>query len=194
MTNTFDAETHTYTINGRVVPGVTEILGDTGLRELFFDAEHAADKGTKVHLACHYEKKGTLNPATVSKAIQPYVHAFQQWMFDCRAETIESEYMIFNEPLQYGTILDGLHEFEFMGELVKGIVEIKSGQPQDSDCLQTAGQLMALDTVPRWKGINRRFVLYLKDNGTCKLVENTDASDFADFEAACRVYHRKRRT
>lgn len=188
---TFDPIEHIYTINGKVVPGNTEILGDTGLRELFFDKEWYADKGQKIHLACHFHNKGTLSWETVDPLIYGYVEAYLKFKRECKVEVLESEYVCFNETLLYGTTIDSIVELDFMSTRVSGIVEIKSGQPQSSDCLQTAGQIMVFWEKPTF--LVNRFVLYLKENGTYKLVENVDPADMLDFEAACRVYHRKRK-
>jgi len=191
---TFDATKHEYTIEGRVVPGVTEILGDTGLRELFFDYEWYAEKGSKIHLACHYHNKGTLAWETVDPLIYGYVEAYLKFKRECNVEVLESEYVCFNYILLYGTTIDTISELDFMSQRGWAIVEIKSGAPQPSDALQTAGQILALrGSLTGWSKVNRRFVLYLKENGTYKLVENVDQADMLDFEAACRVYHRKRR-
>lgn len=190
---TFDPAKHEYTIEGRVVPGVTEILGDTGLREPFFDAEWAADKGTKIHLACHFHNKGTLFWESVDPLIYPYVEAYLRFKRECHVDVIFSEKIFFHETLLYGTTIDTMVKLDFMSERVRAIVEIKSGQPQPSDRLQTAGQILAVRTHPGLWSVKRRFVLYLKENGTYILVEHVDPDDMLDFEAACRVYWRKRR-
>jgi len=191
---TFDPAKHEYTIDGRVVPGNTEILGDTGLRELFFDKEWYADKGSKIHLACHYHNKGTLNWETVHPLIYEYIEAYVRFKRECNVVVLESEYVCFNETLLYGTTLDTILELDFMSVRVWGVVEIKSGVAQPSDCLQTAGQILALrQDLTTWSKVTHRFVLYLRENGTYQLWEHTDLDDLLVFDAACRVYHRKRR-
>lgn len=195
MTNTFEAATHTYTIGGIVVPSNTEILEDVGFRESFFDKEWYADKGTKIHLACHFHNKGTLFWDTVDPLIFGYVEAYLKFKRECNVEVKASELIVYNETLMYGTTVDSIDNLDFMGKRIEAIVELKSGQAQTSDAIQTAGQKLALDSsFNEYAGINRRFILYLKQNGTYKLVECTDYEDYKDFEAACRVYHRKRRT
>ena len=193
MNNTFDKETHTYTIGGRVAPGNTEILTDVGLRESFFDKEWYADKGSKIHLACHFHNKGTLKWESVDPLIYGYVEGYIKFKRECNVKVLESEYRVFHERFIYGTTIDSIDELELMGKRFSAIVEIKSGQPQPSDQIQTAGQQMAYDSSNCTYSALRRFVLYLNQNGTYKLVECRDTDDYVIFHAATVIYHAKRR-
>jgi len=203
----FHEATHTYTMDAKEVPGCTEVLADTGLREMFFDNEHSADKGTKIHLALHYLDTVGLNPDSVDPKIRPYIDAYLQWQFHSQAEILESEYIVYNEVERYGCIIDKIARFNIMDQVVHGIVEVKTGIPQGSDQLQTGAQTLAMGTGP-WSlpqegdrpdyviaggWYLRRWVLHLTDRGTFKLVENTEQDDINIFRSACHVYWGKRR-
>jgi len=204
MTNTFDKKTHTYEIGGRTVPGVTTVLADTGLRESFFDNEHAADKGTMIHLAIHYlDTVGLAEP--VDPKISGYVQSYKQWKLDSVVDVLESEYIVFYDRMGYGCIIDKIARFVYMGKVVHGIVEVKSGQPQKSDRIQTAGQTMAMGVGPwtlktdtlneysiREYGYMRRFLLYIKED-TFTFYECTDNMDLDVWRAGTILYNWKRR-
>lgn len=84
---TFDEATHTYALDGRVLPSVTTVLKDNGLSDDFaaVDAatlERARQRGTAVHAALHYLDEGTLDEATVDPVVAPYVEAWQRFVAD----------------------------------------------------------------------------------------------------------------
>lgn len=80
----FDEQSHSYTLDGRVLPSVTTVIKDNGLGDDFaaVDAatlEHARQRGTAVHAALHYLDEGTLDETTVDPIVAPYVVAWQRF-------------------------------------------------------------------------------------------------------------------
>lgn len=69
----FDPVAHRYTLDGRVLPSVTQIL--RGLDDFSHVParvlERARDRGTRVHSACNLDVLGTLDEATVDDEVAP---------------------------------------------------------------------------------------------------------------------------
>lgn len=112
---TFDESTHTYTINGVVVPSVTEVC-----RFLSYDqksdrpwlAKAAADRGTRIHAACTLIDYGEEPEETPE--IAGYLKAYRRFLKDYRPEWVGIEYITGNAALglagtvdRYGTLYDG---------------------------------------------------------------------------------------
>jgi len=189
-----------------MVPGVTSILADAGLRESFFDNEWYADKGTKIHLALHYLDTVGLNYESIDEQILPYIESYEEWKLTSNVEILESEYIVFNEAMGYGCIIDKIARFDLLGKVVHGIVEVKSGQAQKSDHIQTAGQTLAIGTGPwvfaqkepcpkyviKEYGYMRRWLLYIYPKGF-RFFECTEQMDLDVFHAGTTIYNWKRR-
>lgn len=52
---TFNKEGHIYTAGGKVYPSITQILQAEGFIDTSHYDEWSRDKGSMVHLACHYD-------------------------------------------------------------------------------------------------------------------------------------------
>ncbi len=81
--NRFDREKHEYSIRGVRVPSVSQLasrlqdFGSISAERL----EFAADRGSKVHLACHLWDQGTLDEDALDPQLHGYVRA---WKAFCR--------------------------------------------------------------------------------------------------------------
>ena len=75
QTLTLDPITHVYTLNGRVVPGVTEIVRATvpGWQA----SEWYLQRGRALHKAVELWNKGTLDEATVAPEIEGRFRAWK---------------------------------------------------------------------------------------------------------------------
>jgi hypothetical protein len=74
----FCVDTHTYTVDGIVLPSVTQIISTLIDREQYY-APGSADRGTYIHERCAELTNGTLNHAWLSSN-EPEIYAYvYQW-------------------------------------------------------------------------------------------------------------------
>jgi len=77
----FDEATHTYTVDGKEIPGVTDILKTLGLSKDYTGIDpFYRDRGKAFHLAAEYYFKGTLDESTLDTVIVPYFDDFRKWL------------------------------------------------------------------------------------------------------------------
>ena len=82
--NIFDDGTHTYKVNGLVVPGVTSLLQIGGFIQSRWFADAARWRGSNVHIACMYDDLGTLDEDSEDgkgrlKPIEGYLDAWRRF-------------------------------------------------------------------------------------------------------------------
>lgn len=86
----FDADTHTYRIDGSVRPSVTQILEAEGISDYSMvppdQLKYAQDRGTAVHLAAWYDDMGRLKESSIDPAIGGYVEAWRKCKHDLGLE------------------------------------------------------------------------------------------------------------
>src|SRR5687767_7346130 len=79
----FDELTHTYRVDGQVVPSVTQILQALDIVDYSYIPpavrEAALLRGRKVHIATHFDDQGDLDEQTVPEEILPYVFAWRRF-------------------------------------------------------------------------------------------------------------------
>ena len=121
----FDESAHRYTLGGREVPSVTQVLG------LLMDfggvaAEvlaRAAEFGSHVHEAIDLDNKGDLDEAGLDAALLPYVATWRRLLADMGATVVESELRLADARMGYAGTLDAV--LEVRGRRV--LVDIKTG-------------------------------------------------------------------
>ncbi|MDD5220748.1 MAG: hypothetical protein PHV11_09295 [Candidatus Bipolaricaulis sp.] len=94
-TNRFDESTHTYSINDRVVPSVTQILTDIFGKRFWYD-EWYAQRGRANHAAISYYVQGCLDFNSVSEEIKGYLEAFIKFLDETKFNPIKSEEILFS--------------------------------------------------------------------------------------------------
>lgn len=88
---TFEPEGHIYTWNGRRLPSITQILAAEGFINTDWYDEWSRDKGSMVHLACHYDITNELDEDSLDDEIRPYLAAFRKFMADSGLKVERSE-------------------------------------------------------------------------------------------------------
>ena len=150
---------------------------------------HAAERGRAVHRAIWLIEAGgdgsglawdTLHPELV-----PYLHAYQAFKKGTGCRVIEKERLIVSERYRYAgradLIVEGL-------ERHPDVLDIKAGQPDPSYALQVAAYEGGYREMLNTKRTFGRCILYLRDNGTYRLVRPPSPHDFAVFLAVKQVY------
>lgn len=186
----FDAATHTYTVNGQVLPSVTQILDPyTGFD--FVDPETlriAAEFGTNVHTACHLYNTGELDHESLDPRVELYLHGWINFLEDTGATVIVSERYVWHPQYRYAGTLDSICYLGKPGH--RELVDIKTG----SSIPRTTGPQTAAYTAA-WgehegEKIKIRSCVHLKpDTGrSYKLVQLDDPRDWPRFQAALLLH------
>jgi hypothetical protein len=189
----FVEDGHAYTLDGRRVPAVSDILSDLWKAEYFLagpDAmERARQVGTAVHLATHLDFIGKLDRSSLHPVIVPF---FEQWLRfrdACHALGIviqATEIRTFHAGLGYAGTLD-IEGTQF-GEPL--IADTKTGTTVSRVAkLQTAGYAIARAShraiIARQY---RRGVLQLRPD-KWRFVEMNDPTDLTVFQSLIAVHH-----
>ena len=187
---TFDEATHTYTLNGRRLPSVTQILKPIGPDFTMVPADVLEAKrqlGTAAHLACELDDDDDLDELTLAEALQPYVAAWRKFKADTGALVLDNERQLFHASLGFAGTID--RRVTLRGDL--WLLDLKtSAEPHASYGVQLAGYhlLTQLDEP------HRRGTVHLRDDGTYRLHEFKNPNDAACFRALLALHHWKEST
>jgi hypothetical protein len=194
MSLQFDQATHTYTLDGAVLPSVTQVLQDVGIINYSFipDAarEHYMQRGTAVHVATHYDDDGDLKDATVSAEIRPYLMAWRKFRAESLFTPILIEHRWFNRTWQFAGCLDRLGTFSLSMES-NVLLDIKSGKSPDWVRYQLAAYASFFESPARY----RRIAVELHEDGTYEIKPEFPCRELRDdlqvFLSALTVYRAK---
>jgi len=99
----FDASTHTYTLAGRKLPSVSEIIRPLqDFSNVPADVLAAACQfGQNVHAACDLYNREQLDWDSLDPSLEPYVRAWASFLEDTGAVVIASECRVYHDQLGY---------------------------------------------------------------------------------------------
>src|SRR5581483_10122540 len=162
-----DAATHTYYRHGRPVPGVTRALSRAGILDFTgipqYVLDRAAERGRAVHLALEYLDAGTLDPASVSEEVAPYVRAYERFCADTGFIPGASERSRYNGTYGYAGTFD---RTGLIGNQVI-LLDFKTGEFQQGYFSQLAAYLRFFRDPRRFRAV----ALRLFDNARYRLHE-----------------------
>lgn len=187
----FDPADHSYYLGDKRLIGVSEAIQAAGLKDfsrIETDVlEHARQRGTAVHAACHFFDQGDLDWDSVSEEIKPYVLAWERFSLDFPLEWSEVE-----KPLYHATHgLAGTPD-RVTDKPGRTITDIKTYRPDAVTGVQLAAySLLRFGPQPAYDAPKRRAV-WLKDDGKYSLTEYTDRGDEAVFMACLTIAKFKR--
>lgn len=190
---TFDKKTHTYRINGKIIPGVTQILSDEGLFSYLGvppETMEAARKfGAAAHKACELYDKGILDEKSLSEPLIPYLAGWKKFLDDFKPIIYPDwiEKPICSYKYQFGTTQDRVMSVNSKVT----IVEIKTTTiMQPAVAIQTAGQAIA---VEEWFGkVKQCMAVRLLPDGTYKIEIYDNLADKTIFISALHIWRWKR--
>jgi hypothetical protein len=164
---TFDATTHTYRFEGRVIPSVTQCLKTAGVIDYSMIPQdvlqRAAIRGTAVHKACELWDLDTLDESSLDAEVGAYLEGYKAFLRDTGFQPARIEERIFHPQYRYAGTLDRTGTLK--GQLV--LVDFKTGIMLDGHRAQLAAYSMALPMPRRY----RRFGLQLTSEGGYKIHE-----------------------
>lgn len=183
----FEAASHTYTLAGRRLPGVTAIIAPIneleGIpRELL---EAAARFGTHVHKAVDLHNKGALDLEALDPLLAPYLAGWAECLRVTGAVVLESERRVYHRKLKYAGTLDSV--VKFPGEALPAVLDVKSGDRVFRSVRpQLAGYREAYMSEGR-KLSRNRYCAHLKGDGTFRLLKYSDPADWNIFLSCLNV-------
>ncbi len=184
----FEESTHTYRLNGFVIPSVSAVMEPLnrdkykGISESVLDV--AANRGTAIHNAIeNYIRFGIVD---IPEDFKGYMDAFIDWHTLRNPQPIVLEYRTCHKILRYGGTVDNVSEING----VPTLIDYKTTVAENS---KTFGvQLEAYAKCLEGQGINigRKMILHLAKNGKWKEVEYpvNDAEKWAVFSSLKVVY------
>jgi len=200
---TFDAPTHTYVLDGAVVPSVTGILKAAGLIDFSsippFVLEAARARGTAVHAAIHYYNADDLDIPAFTDEFPDCVGYLEAWI---RFRELRRFVPVLNEHRLASRRYQLAGTADCFG-LLDGapvLLDFATGRPQDvAKDLQTAAYYtLALEWAADGedpelaaflaRGVVRRYGVALRRDGSFSLDPYSDPADFREFLALVDAY------
>lgn len=199
---TFDADSHTYRVDGQVVPSVTQILARLSAEEYrFVDRdvmEDAALLGTAVHKMIELDLRGDLDVDALSEGLLPYYAAWQNFLKLSGFQVVLSEQRVYSPRYGYCGTLD------LAGWLNGRFVVIdakRTAQVPRTAGPQTAAYRQALDEsgmqftelgdalMAARFATAERYALHLRVDGTWRLIPFTEKNDLRVFLSALTLHN-----
>ena len=163
----FEASTHTYRLDGKVIPGVTSVLKSIGLIDYSFIPQDvlqsAARRGKLVHQALQYYAEGKLDERSLDPAIAGYVVAGIRFHEESRLTVANIEQRVCDPVRRYAGTFD--LDCVIAGEL--WLIDYKTGIILPGHRYQLAGYLNCRRMPRRY----RRAALKLCADGSYQLIE-----------------------
>lgn len=159
---TFDPESHRYTINGRVVPSVTQVLGD--LLPGWRASEFYLGRGQAVHQCAALVARGVAFEHDPRIAGQ--VEAVRRFVREVQPDIIDVEQQVYSIPYQYGGTLDLLYRLNRPASHRLCIADYKHSLTP-STIYQCAAYALAAQT--RYGEIHEGLGVELHEDGTYRL-------------------------
>ena len=189
-------ETHIYkdTDTGRIIPGVTSIIGDAGLSN--FNAvnpdvlERSQKFGGAVHLTTALYDEDDLDMDSLDPALKLCLEAWIKFRKDVGFIVHRTEQIVYSKKYDYAGTYDRIG---YMAG-VKALIDIKTGTSLPKTiALQTSAYMEGYNEgKKREERIKRRLVIQLLEDGTYKMKEYKERSDFSVFLACLNIRNWKK--
>jgi hypothetical protein len=186
----FDRASHSYRVNGRAVPSVTQVLSplEDFSRVPRHVLEAAREFGQHVHEACDLYNRGELDWLTLDSALTPYVEGWRQFIDETGAVILASEFPVAHDQLGYAGTPDVL--IQMRDKL--WIPDIKSTAIVPSTVgYQTAAYSKAYQRMTGQEP--SRCCVLLTGDGRYKLHTRKETSDWEMFISALNCFKHKAR-
>lgn len=185
----FDEPSHTYTLDGKVLPSVTQILKPlydfSGVPPEVLERKRQI--GTAVHKAIELDLADDLDPESLAPEVAPYFAGWQSFRAQFRPVEYRAEALLYSALGYAGTVdliarQDGLPGW--------WVIDYKTAATvSPAVALQTAAYAKAATEAGMVPEAARRATLHLRDDGTYRLIEHSDRADFRVFQALLIVHN-----
>lgn len=181
----FKPETHTYLLDGIVIPSVSEII------RILYDYSSVSEEllkskamlGTNIHLTLEYYDKGILDEDSLHPLLNRYLNVWKRFIKDYNPEWLNIEYMAFNEKLKYAGTIDRVC---LIGDS-KYIIDIKTGIPNSAHKVQTMAYKLLLNDANC-----KRMLVYLTEDNYKVEINKNDREDTNVFYSCLTIYKFKK--
>jgi len=211
----FDEISHTYTVDGKDKPSVTQILKAVGLFPDFWgndeDLAWYMRRGSMVHKGVehilewmidseesvtHEKAVSTINHyiEAQDEEIQGYLRSFRDFIFEKTMEVypIATERKVYTQKYDFCGTIDMTANIYCLGKVwAEAVIDFKCGQPEPEYAFQTAGYVLGMGDPLNSQRL--RLGVYLDKNGKkARVCPYTKSSDMQVFQAARYVYSKQR--
>lgn len=172
-----DEPTHTYTLDGKVVPSVTQVLRILDRKHLNAIPREALEAkrllGQVVHKCCELDDLGDINDLTVDAAAIPYLEAWRRFKRVTGFVVESTEQLVYHCSYNYAGTLDVTGWFDRMGGK-KALIDRKT-----SDIIMPSygPQTSMYHSALADPTIEERYIVQLKPDGKYELIPCNDARD-----------------
>ena len=163
---TLDEATHTYRLNGRVLPSVTQVVRTILVPGGYDPDDFYRERGTAVHLACRLHAQGRLDESTVDENVRPYLDAYKRFVRETGFRPMRCEASFANEAFGFAGTPDQEGDWACL-EGPWAIIDLKSGNIP----LWTGIQLAAYSVGHGHQSGAKRIAVRLQPDGAYKLRE-----------------------
>ncbi len=168
----FDADNHKYRYMGNDMISVSERLEyiTPDMQRMMHTEvmKNAAERGTAVHYFTEQHDKG-VEKIDLDKAhedLKPYLRAYLNYLVEHAPMFIGVEMKVaVKQWLTCGTIDRVYVKQTKNGKLSLGIMDIKTGGPNDKHAFQIFQYAQMLKKVTRYRGVIEKTIVYIKGNG-----------------------------
>lgn len=181
----FQEDSHTYEVNGEVIPSVSEIIRFIS-REVYGEVtqyilDNAADRGTRVHKAT--QMLDVVHDVECDEDIVPYVQAYVQFLREHKPKWELIERSMYNPELMYGMTVDRYGEVD--GK--KTLLDIKTSSSIQKVLHGAQLNLYRMGLVANGYDVERAVILRLSKDGEYKIIEDEQDEEVA---LACVTLHK----
>lgn len=172
-----DETRHRYTLNGAVIPGVSEILAPLVQLDRVPPQvlRGAADFGRAVHRACELDDLGRLDEQALDSALLPYLAAWRAFSRDHQVSWSLVEARVYQPQWGYAGTVDRFGRVNGC----EAVVDLKSS----ASFYPTVGPQLAAyaKAVPGASALTRRIGVLLRPSGHYQMQFFADPRDWAVF-------------
>jgi hypothetical protein len=185
----FDEARHLYTVDGRIIPSVTQIL--THNKPNFYKDNGADVTGTIVHKMLEdYDNR--LGMEFYGEEYHPHLQQYLEFLKDYPIKYGFIEHRLFNQGLGYCGTVDRAGSCEIKGEVRSIVIDIKTGSSVPSwAALQTAAYAMALAPDNYENCFRAVLHIHPKKNKSYRFKVYEDKADFLKWPKMCMDYHKE---
>jgi hypothetical protein len=196
----FDPDSHTYTLDGHAIPGVTRVIRPISpdfsmVPPGVLEAKRLL--GTAVHEATSLDDDGELDDAGTDPVVMAYVTAWRAFRRDTNAVIHCNEMQLHSPTMRFAGTLDRIATIQFGKRAAEYLLDIKtSANPSPSYGVQLAGydllfgELVRAEPLPELSGKPlKRATVHLRDDGTYRVHTFENPADEACFRALLAVHH-----
>lgn len=161
-------------INGVPHPSVTEVIAAAGIGPDYSAVprallDHAAERGTALHLALQYAAEGDLDETTLHPEIVPGFTAHKKFLAESKYRAIATELELVHPTMGFLGHPDSVGYLD--GKVVLPDIKYVATVDLDYAALQLAGYRLLWDALHPAEAISKTFILHLRKDGDYRLPE-----------------------